>query len=415
RLAAALRPPAAAAAALLLLPGAAVLLPSPAGAAEEERPAEVLLLGAPREGPLAELGAALRERGLRVAPAEDLPATLDPSVGVLLLGRGPRGAEEGGAWREALRSFLRAGGRAAAAPGPAGDLLLGAAEPGVLGLAHLVPDRGAVPLAAALLAPTRTLLPHPAAGPSPGLAPALFRVPFPREPRSLPGRVLAYLGVLAAGFAGLALAARRRGLGQGRAAAAVGGLATLGGALLFLPGLGAGEFREARLVLEERASPGAATGRRLEVLRVERTAAGEGEFPLPPAAGAVRAEVAYGEGAERALGPDGRLRLAAPGRWALVASVSGVDTPAAAGPFLAAMRVRGGRAWDVPGGAVTGQAPGEGEGEPLDRALAAWRRSEDPRVARAGGLFAACLRAGGEDFTLAVPAAGVDGVVVRGE
>ena len=377
-----------------------------------EAPPPILLIGDPREGPVADLAAALRVAGLRTASSDLLPVPLPPETEVVLLGRAPRGEEEAGRWRETLRSFLRAGGRAAAAPGPAGDLLLAAAEPGVLGLAQVVPDRGSVDLAALLLARPRTLLPHPAAGPEPGVAPEFFRVPFPTEPRALPGRVLGFLGVLAAGFAAVALSARRRGYGQVRTGGALALLAAVGSALLLLPGLSPGETAEARLVLEERASPGAATARRLEFVRVERTAAGEGTAAVDLDAAVRWTELLYEAGAEGTFDGAGAVRLAGPGRWALLAGVSGSDTPPAPGPFLAALRVREGRAWTVPGGSV-GAAPGEGPGEPLESALAGWRRSEDPRVARAGRLLSAALRPRGESFTLAVPAAGADGVVFR--
>ncbi len=355
----------------------------------------ILLVGGVREGPVADLAAALGRKGLAASAADGLPPALPCEVEVVLFGRGPRDEGEEGAWRGTLRGFLRAGGRACAAPGPAADMLAREAEPGILGLVVALPDAGAVPAAADLLSAPRACLPHPASGPGQGLSPALFRVPFPVPPRALPGRTLAYLGILALAFAATALIARRRGFGQGRAALALGSLSMVGCALLFLPGFAAGEALETRLVLEERTGPDAVTARRLEIVRVERTRAGEAMVAVALSPAASWGEVRIDESAGGTFVPGEGLRLAGPGRYGILVGVSGAEAAPLPGPPLKSLLLR--------------------SGEPLGPALEGLRRDGDPRVALAAEVLRGVLRPlpGGGNLRVLVSADGPLAIVIH--
>ena len=81
-----------------------------------------------------------------------------------------------------------------------------------------------------------------------------------------------------------------------------------------------------------------------------------------------------------------------PGQYALLASVSGVESPAPTGPFLASTE------------SEDGSPPAE---------LAEWKRSTDDRVARAGWLLSTCARKGGPGLRFAVRAEGADALVIH--
>jgi hypothetical protein len=404
------RNPAAAAAAVAVLLVAA----STARAAEQEPPRPghppVLVVGAPREGAAARVVADLRAMGSGVEEGDALPRALPWETEVVVLGRPPRSEAEAAEWRGTLGAFLRIGGRVA---GPSSAGLLPAGGEPVLGLFVEIPGRAPGNAAPALL-PRRVALPHPAARPEAAIAPGLFRVPFPVPPRSLPGGTLGFLSVLAAAFLGTTAWARRRRLGQLRSALALAGVSAAGSSLLFLPGVLGPPVRVDRLVLEERVSPGSPSARRVELLRFERLRAGGEDPVVAPEPGVSRAEVRYAADAAAAWGPDGTVRLEGPGRWALLASVSYSDTHAPGGPERAGVLVDGDQAWVHLAGAGPSPPP-ESPALPLDEALAELRRSEDPRVARAGWLLGECFRppVGGGPYLLVVPAEGPDAVVVH--
>lgn len=327
-----------------------------------------------------------------------LPDPLPWETEVVVIARAPRADREEGSWRATLGGFLAAGGRVAPAAFPALE-----AVPG-LGVASM--DPGA-------LAPARVALPHPAAGGERGVAPAIHRLPFPVEPRSLAGRTLAFLAAATAALGAAVVLARRRGWGQLRAGLAAGGVSAAGCALLFLPGVLGSPFREARLVLEERASPDAPAARRVEILRIERLRPGGEDPVVGRGPGASWTEIRYAADGPAAREPDGTVRLDAPGRYAVVAGVSGVETPAPAGTHLVTVVVRGDRAWRFPGGAMPDAT--HGPGEPFAEALASLRRDGDPRISRAGALLSACFRPppGSGPYLLAVRGEGPDAEVVH--
>ncbi len=404
--------PAAGPAALLLVAILFLLaFPATARAAPGEPP--VLVVGAPREGPAARLVADLRALGLAVGEREALPRALPFETGIVVLGRPPRGEAEAAEWREVLGAFLRIGGRVAG-PSPAGLLAAGGGP--ILGLFVEVPGPDPGRAAAALAAP-RVALPHPAARPEAGVAPGLFRIPFPVEGSPLPGRSLGFLAVLAAAFAGTTALARRRSLGPLRSLLALGGISAVGTSLLFLPGVLGPPVRLSRLVLEERASPASPFARRVEILRIERLRAGGGDPVVGEEPGVSRAEIRYAADAAPAWEPGGSVRLEAPGRWALLASVSCSDTmQGATAADRATVRVDGDRA-RVHRADAEPSAAGEGPETTLAEALAELRRSRDPRVSRAGRLLDECLRppVGGGSYLIAVPAEGPDAVVTHQE
>ncbi len=406
------RSPAAAAAAVAVL-----LLAAPtarAAAQEPLRPGHppVLVVGAPREGAAAKVVADLRAQGLRVEEGDILPRALPWETEVVVLGRPPRSDAEAAEWRGTLGAFLRVGGRVA---GPSSAGLLPEGGGRILGLFVQVPGPAAEGAAPAL-ADRRVAVPHPADLPEPGIGQGPFRVPFPLQAHALPGSTLGFLAVLAVAFAGAAVYARRRGLGQLRSFIALGGVSAVGSSLLFLPGVLGPPCLVSRLVLEERVSTDSTAARRVELLRFERLRAGGEDPVVAEEPGVSRAEVRYAADAAHAWGPDGTVRLEAPGRWALLASVSCDDTPPSAGglaPARATVRVAGDRAL------VLSAAPPIAEGwhleVPLQEAFAELCRSTDPRVSRAGWLLRECFRppAGSGDFLITVPADGPDAVVVH--
>ena len=354
---------AAAGPAILLLVGAAALLRF--GAILRKVPAAalalvvlaspehttVLVVGAPREGDYAATIAGLKAKGAVVEEVDALPGALSWSVTTVVFARPPRSDAERASWSAAAADLVRSGRRAIPWPG------------------------GSVP--ASTLAPEAVLLRHPADRPEPGVDPGLFRIPFPVPPRSLPGTTLAFLGIVTLAMGGAVVVLRRRGRGGWP----LGGLSAVGCGLLFLPGVLGGEFRIDRLVVEERVE-GASSARRVEIVRVERLRRG-GEDPV--VAGPFT-EIRFSADAEAARRPDGSVHLAEPGRFSLLAGVSGVETPPAAGPFLA-----------------EGTDP------------SAWKRSEDARVARAGWLIESVARSAsrGSKVRFAVPAEGPDALVIH--
>ncbi len=345
-------------AALVLVSAAAVLR---SGAALRKAPAAalvlvalaapdnatVLVVGAPRDGAYAALLAPFEGK-----PRQEVDVLPDPipwQVEVVVLGRPARSPAESGEWRRLLLPFARAGGR-------------------VLG-----PGAGEFP------AGFSPVIRHPADRPEPGVDPDLFRVPFPSVPRRLPGRTLAFLGFLALALAGAVFVLRRGGHGQARSMLVLGGMAAVGSSLLYLPGVLGEPFRIYRLVVEERIE-GESSARRVEILRVERLRRG-GIDPVP---GPSFVEIRYAADAAPAVAAGGSVRLERPGQYALLASVAGVATPAAAGPWLA-----------------TTETPAE------------WKRSTDERVARAGWLLTVLARRTGPGIRCAVPAEGPDAVVIH--
>jgi hypothetical protein len=374
-------PAAAAAAALLLLPGA----PGARGAEETPGDATVLVVGAPREGDYASLVGALRAKGLPVREVDAFPGSLPWRTEVLVFARPPRSPAEAESWTGAAESFCAMGGGAVLWPGAP----VGSGDPRrALGVRLLFAGVDA----ADLLLRSPVAVRHPAEGSEPGVNPALFRVPFPVPPRSLPGRTLGFLAVLAASFGGTALLARRRGYGQARAAGALGGISLAGAALLFLPGILEEPVRTDRLVVEERAREGT-WARRVEILRIERLRPGGADPVLRGGTGGAWTEVRFAPESPPALQADGAVRLEAPGRYALVARVSG-------------------EASAPPGEAPLAQVEAGGEWGPL---LAGWRRSPESRVARAGRLLAACFRPPPEagPLRISVPPSGPDVVVTH--
>jgi hypothetical protein len=382
---------------------ALVLLAAPVARAEGEGGPAVVVVGAPREGHAARLVTRLREKGLRVVEGGALPAPLPWTTEIVVLARPPRDEAESSAWRVVLRPFALSGGRVAGLDRKAlGEVLGVPGEPGGFvyvdvglgwgeALSWAISSGGTPSLTA-----SRVVVAHPASGPDPGVNPALFRVPSAAPPATLPGRTFAFLTVLAMASVAVTLLALRQSHGQVRALASAGCLAGTGCGLLFLPGVLSDPFRIERFAVEERVE-GAAGARLVEILRVERLRPG-GTDPVVGTGGPMAwAEVRYSAESEPLWRPDGTVRLEARGRYAMVAGVSGVETPAPAGPFLVRAEPAGG-AWAS--------------------ALEEWRRSPDSRVARAGCLLAACLRAPahGHDpgpLVLLVPAGGPDAVVIH--
>ena len=326
--------------------------------------ATILVVGAPREGSYASLLDGLKAEGRSIREVDALPDPLPWQVEVVVLGRPARSPAEAAEWRRTLRPFAMAGGRV------------------------VDPDRrGAADIPAGFPVVVR----HPADRAEPGVDAALFRIPFPSHPRHLPGKTLGFLGFLALAFAGSVLVLRRGGHGGVRSALVLGGMAAVGSSLLFLPGVLGEPFRVDRLVLEERIE-GQPFARRVEILRVERLRYGGSDPVVGKGPGASYAEIRYAADAEPAWGPDGSVHLEKPGQYALLASVSGGESAASTGPWLAAAESK------------DGSPPAE---------LAVWKRSTDERVARAGWLLSTCARKGGPGLRFAVPAEGPDALVIH--
>ena len=376
-----LRAPALPVAAVLLL---AIAAASPVIAEEPESRPSVIVVGRPREGPAAALVKDLAARGAGVEERDALPWPLPPETRAVVIARDASALPEGGELGRRL-ALARAAGIAVV--GWSGGTA------GALGPEIPIDARDAAD--AAVL--HRVAVPHPADRPERGIAPDLLRLPFPVAPAALPGRTLAYLAVLAAALGAAALTARRRGDGPARAHGTVGGIAVLGTALLFLPGVLGDAVRAERWTIEERVE-GSAFARRVVILRVDRLRSGGGDPSFHGDDGTRWAEIRLDAEALARGDPASGVILDAPGRWALFAGDAGVEEPPVVGRMLATIEVRDGRV----------------HGDPLGHALPAWIRSTDPRVSFAGALLQATLRPSkGATFTLVVPESGPAAVVIH--
>jgi hypothetical protein len=341
--------------------------------------ATVLVVGAPREGAYASLVAGLRARRASVREVDALPGPIPSRVVAVVFARPPRSPEEETTWRRQARGFVHAGGNVV--PWTGAHLAMPAPVLGrVLEPEHAVDAGG----------PRAVVVPL-AVGPEPCVNPGLFRVLFPTPPRSLPSATLAFLAVVAASFAGAVHFARRRGFGQARSAAALGGTGLVGTILLFVPGVLSEPFRIDRLVVEERVADGVGA-RRVEFVRVERLRNG-GEDPVVGGGDDTTwTEVRFSPESTKTLQPDGSVRLEAPGRYAILVGISGGELPPPPGPHL---------------------AQSVGEYVELQSDLSSWKRSEDPRVSRAGWLLPSVLGLSRESLEIVVPAEGPDAVVTH--
>ncbi|HEU4394009.1 MAG TPA: hypothetical protein VFS92_00465 [Planctomycetota bacterium] len=388
-----LRAPALPAAAMLLLGLAAA---SPAIAQEPESRPSVIVVGRPREGPAAALVKDLAGRGVAVEERDALPWPLPPETRAVVIARDASALRDGA---ETMRRLALARAAGIAVLRPAGAAPVGA--PDAIGTDAAIDAPGAADLAAA----PRLAVPHPADRLERGVAPVLLRIPFPSTPAALPGRTLAYLAVLAVAIGAAALTARRRGDGPARAHGTVGGIAVLGTALLFLPGVLGDAVRAERWTIEERVE-GAGVARRVVILRVERLRSGGGDPAFPGDDGTRWSEIRLAAGDALHGDPETGVRIDGAGRWALFAGDCGVEEPPVASPTLASMTVD------------DGLARREGRqgrlGETLEGALSEWSRSDDPRVAFAGALLAATLRPPpGASFAVVVPESGAAAVVIH--
>ena len=388
-----LRAPALPAAAALLLGLAAA---SPAIAQEPESRPAVIVVGRPREGPAAAVVKDLAARGAAVEERDALSWPLPLETRAIVIARDASALPDG---TQTLRRLALARAAGIAVLRPAGAAPAGA--PDALGPEAAIDAPGAADLAAL----QRVAVPHPADRPERGVAPVLLRVPFPSTPAPLPGRTLAYLAVLAAAIGAAALTARRRGDRPARAHGTVGGIAALGTAMLFLPGVLGEAVRAERWTIEERIE-GSAVARRVVILRVDRLRSGGGDPAFPGDDGTRWAEIRFASDDPGHGDPATGVRLEAAGRWALFAGDLGFEGPPVESRTRASMTVD------------NGLARREGRagklGETLEGALAEWARSDDPRVAIAGSLLGATLRPPPEvSFTVVVPESGPAAVVIH--
>lgn len=357
-----------------------LLLGAPSAFAQEPKAenATVLVVGAPREGAYASLVDGLRAGRSTVREVDDLPAPIPSRVLAVVFARPPRTPEEEAAWRRQARGFVLAGGNVVPWTG-AGLVVPGPA----LGRVS-TPDRGAE------VGRSRAHVVPLGAGSEPGVNPAVFRTQFPLPPRALPAGTLAFLTVVGASFAGVVLHGLRHGFGQARSAAALGCVGLVGTLLLHVPGVLPAPFRIDRLVVEERVQDGPGA-RRVELVRVERLRGGGADPVVGGGDDVAWDEVRYSPDSPETRRSDGSVLLEAPGRYAIFVGVSGVESPPPGRPLARAV----------------------GDYTTIRSDVELWRRSEDPRVSRAGWLLPAILGLSRETIEISVPAEGPDAVVTH--
>jgi hypothetical protein len=380
---------------------------------------EVLVVGAPREGPALEVMNTLRSGGATVEEVPNLPDTLSPETRGLLLARLPAPGEEEAAWRATLSDFLDSGGVVAVLPASETHLAISAAGEGAsLGRVIVLAGGALSEQEADTLRQPRTSLRHPLEIHPAGVLPDLHRIPFSRAPAPLPVRTFAYLAVVALLLVPALLLSPGREEASRLRRLRPAGLALLATGLLFLPGLAGEELLLRRLVLEERASPTARSARRILLVEAERVRPGNGPVE-------VRVERARWAGIPWEAGvPAGvevseaslRFEIPEPGHRAMAVGVSGASVEPATTPFLWSFVVIGEEAWpEAPGMSADAPAVRNGEGESWARVLDELRRSPDPSVARPAAALRALFQSppGGGACRVGAMPGGADAVVVH--